>query len=124
MYYSICIACHHSCLTCTAIYYDIGTGLVSTCTTCNSTTNRVLVGGKCKCINSTYFDDGFSSNCILCSQVNNFTTTCTYNISSSYSKFYYSQIFQNGNSSILPLYKSLSCLTGYVIYNNLCSTCG
>ena len=53
---SLCAACQSTCLTCGA-YFDV-------CATCDPGSNRVISGGKCVCLSSTYEDNGV---CELCS---------------------------------------------------------
>lgn len=119
-----CFGCGYTCRTCTLVSYDHFMGSVSTCLSCNASHFRKLVNGKCVC-NDGYFDDGFTSICRLCSSVNNFTTNCSFNLDTTQPSVYYQQIFTSSNwsSTVLPLYKSLNCLSGYILYNSLCSTC-
>lgn len=53
---SLCAACQSTCLTCGA-YFDV-------CATCDPGSNRVISGGKCVCLASTYEDNEI---CQLCS---------------------------------------------------------
>jgi len=62
----VCYTCPHDCLNCSTIYYDMGQGIIGDCISCNASKYRTLYNGSCICINSTYFDDGYSAACRTC----------------------------------------------------------
>jgi hypothetical protein len=69
----VCRGCAYNCVGCTNPSWDVLYGSSSTCTSCNTSNFRNLVSGNCVCVNSSYFDDGYSAKCRLCSEVKNFT---------------------------------------------------
>jgi len=63
----VCYTCPYDCLNCPLpIFYDWGQGVTGICTSCNASKYRTLYNGSCICINSTYFDDGYSAACRTC----------------------------------------------------------
>jgi hypothetical protein len=94
-----CRQCAYNCMGCANLSWDVLTGSSSTCTSCNASNFRTLVSGTCACVNSSYFDDGYSAKCRLCSEVKNFTQTCTFQLDSSKSPSEYQQLFA-GNWSV------------------------
>jgi proprotein convertase subtilisin/kexin type 5 len=119
-----CFPCGYTCATCVLFSWDPLYGSNSTCVSCNASRFRTLINSSCMC-NNGYFDDGYSSTCRQCSSVNNLTSTCTFTLDSTKPTVYYQQIFAQSNWTIavLPLYKSLTCLSGYIVFNNLCTSC-
>lgn len=119
-----CYPCSYDCTTCTSLTFDIAQGVRSTCLTCNSVNYRTMLSNKCVCVNSTYFDDGYSAACRTCPSVNSATITCQFTLQSNRSSSFYASLFAGDWSvTVIPLFTSLSCTPGYVIHNNLCKTC-
>jgi len=64
---SACYTCPYDCLNCSQqIFFDKGQGITGNCTSCNASKYRTFLNGSCNCINSTYFDDGYSAACRTC----------------------------------------------------------
>jgi hypothetical protein len=76
---NVCYPCPKNCLTCSLpIFFDWGQGVTGNCSSCNVTEYRAFINGSCNCVNSTYFDDGYSATCRTCASVVIGTSTCTF----------------------------------------------
>lgn len=118
-----CFGCAYTCLTCVSVSFDALYGVTSNCTSCKASDFRTLVGTKCVC-DSLYFDDGYSATCRTCSSINNLTSTCSFTLDPTKPSISYQQLFAgNWTTNVLPLFKSLTCKSGYILLNNLCATC-
>jgi hypothetical protein len=113
---SLCSACSYGCIDCTS-------GSSTACTACEALTFRTKVGNSCPC-NTQYFDNGYSSTCILCSDVITYCIQCTYSLNSSLSTSYYSGVFAAGTwkTDILLNFTCDLCQTPY-FYNSTAKTC-